>query len=365
MKTSERRRGNYVIEDGRSYSKKFNSEMLTIARRSRGLNQGQLAKLLSINQSHLSKIEAGLIAIPEDILMKLPKVLGYHQAFFYRADHRVGIEGAIIYHRMRQSISRRLLDKIEAQVNIYRMHISDLLRSVDIEECKIYSCDIDEYEGPSNIASTIRASWRLPSGPIQNLVSTVESAGGIVIPYDFGTKQIDGLSQWIPTHPPLFFINTNIPPDRFRMSLAHELGHIIMHAIPRPNMEEEAFEFAAELLTPKRDIGPSLQSLSFYKLADLKSHWGVSMAALIYRAEKLRLLSANQILSLRKQMAPFRVNEPVDIPKEEPTLLSSIIGVYLNELGYNISQICSMLSIDEKEFHELYNIRYRHLRLAQ
>ena len=346
--------------------REFNPEMFVIARKSRGLTQGKLAERLSMKQSHISKIEAGVINPPENMLEKLPQILEYQDDFFYRNDQCFGIGAAIIYHRMRQSISSKLLDKIEAQINVYRMHIARLLRSVDVAECKIHSYDIDEYGGSANIANTIRASWMLPSGPIKNLVRAVENAGGIVIPYDFGTRQLDGLSHWIPNLPPLFFINKNIPGDRFRFSLAHELGHVLMHTIPRPDMEKEANQFAEELLMPARDIAPSLQPLTLSKLGDLKMYWKVSMASLVYRAESLARVPAHQILYLRRQMgkAGYRMKEPVDIPREEPAMLSQIIEIYLKELGFTIPELCKTLSIYENEFMTLYNNKRCHLTVA-
>jgi len=344
--------------------RKFNPEMLVIARKSRGLTQEELAKRLSMKQSHISKIEAGMLNPSEKMLEILPRILKYQEDFFYRNDRNFGISAAIVYHRMRQNISRKLLDKIEAQVNIYRMHISTLLRSVEINECKFHPLDVDEYGGPVNIANTIRAFWKLPSGPIKNLVWAVENAGGIVIPYDFGTSRLDGLSQWIPNLPPLFFINANIPGDRFRLSLAHELGHVLMHTIPKPNMEEEAFEFAAELLMPMREIGPSLKTITIAKLADLKMYWKVSMAALIYRAEKLKSVPARHILYLRKKMSAYRMQEPIDIPREQPTILSKIIEIYLKELGYTVSELCKILSMYENEFMTLYRYNNGRRRLT-
>jgi Zn-dependent peptidase ImmA (M78 family) len=265
---------------------------------------------------------------------------------------------------MRQNIAKKLLDKIEAEVNVYRMHVGRLLQSVDIRECKIHSYDVDEYGGPINIANTVRALWRLPSGPIRNLVQVVENAGGVVVLYDFRTQKIDGLSHWIHPLPPIFFINMNIPGDRFRFSLAHELGHAVMHTNPKPDMEKEADLFAAELLMPARDVAPSLQPLTLSKLADLKMYWKVSMASLIYRAETLKRLPAHKILYLRKQMgtAGYRTKEPIEIPREEPTTLSEVVEIYLKEMGFTVTELCKMLSIYEDEFDTLY--KRRHLRLA-
>jgi Zn-dependent peptidase ImmA (M78 family) len=43
---------------------------------------------------------------------------------------------------------------------------------------------------------------------------------------DFGTQRIDGLSQWIGDHPVLL-INVIAPMDRNRLTVAHELGHLL------------------------------------------------------------------------------------------------------------------------------------------
>ena len=56
--------------------------------------------------------------------------------------------------------------------------------------------------------------------------------GGIVILARFGTNLLDGLSFRVQGMPPVFFMNKDVPGDRFRFSLAHELGHMVMHSMP-------------------------------------------------------------------------------------------------------------------------------------
>ncbi|HAG99910.1 MAG TPA: hypothetical protein DCL75_13910 [Ktedonobacter sp.] len=109
----------------------------------------------------------------------------------------------------------------------------------------------------------------------------------------------------------------------FGFTLAHEIGHIVMHQIPTENMEEEADRFAAEFLMPSRDISPDLDSITFTNLARLKSYWKVSMAALIVRANDMGKITQRQYRTLFEQMNKngYRMNEPIPIPVEEPALL--------------------------------------------
>ncbi len=69
--------------------------------------------------------------------------------------------------------------------------------------------------------------------------------------------------------PPCIFLNQHVPADRMRFSLAHELGHIIMHTVPGDEIENEANAFAAELLVPEKQFRRALtgQRLSLEWLA--------------------------------------------------------------------------------------------------
>lgn len=97
---------------------------------------------------------------------------------------------------------------------------------------------------------------------------------------------LSGLSYKVAGLPPLIFINKNQPVDRYRFTLAHELGHLVMHRAPTPTMEDEANAFAAELLMPASDIYNDLRNISIEKAAALKPFWRTSMAALFYRAKR-------------------------------------------------------------------------------
>jgi Zn-dependent peptidase ImmA (M78 family) len=208
----------------------------------------------------------------------------------------------------------------------------------------------------------------LPSGPARDLVKVIEDAGGIVIPYDFGTAKIDGASQYIPPLPPLFFINVNIPGDRWRFSLAHELGHMILHDTPRPDMEKEANRFAAEFLMPEVDISPYLGSLTFNKLLDLKIYWKCSMQSIVKRAKDIGAIPERTATYLFKQLskAGYRTKEPGEFEREKPTLLSKLLGLHLNTMGYTVSNMCDLLGIYPDDFNALYASvsDQRHLRVA-
>ena len=64
-------------------TKQFNPEMLVVARKARGLTQSALATRLTMKQAHLSKIEAGVLNPPENMVERLGVILRFKKDFFF------------------------------------------------------------------------------------------------------------------------------------------------------------------------------------------------------------------------------------------------------------------------------------------
>lgn len=206
-------------------------------------------------------------------------------------------------------------------------------------------------------------------GAISNMTQVIEDAGGIVIASDFGTRHIDAFSRRPSDCPPIFFINRELPPDRWRWTLAHELGHIIMHPgmIPHDDMEKEADAFAAEFLTPAFEIKPQLVGLTFQKLSGLKRLWKVSIQALIMRAYQLAIITDRQRRTMFMQMsqAGYRLREPMELdpPAEPPVLLARIVEHHRRVLRYSDQDLCDVLAINERDLAAWYPRGESRLRL--
>lgn len=339
---------------------KVNPKMLTLARESRGLTQGDLAKAISglrekpVTQGTISKIEQGLLNVSEDIMAGLISVLRYPDSFFSQ-EEEIYAPGMSL-HRKREALPSKTLGKIEATTNILRMQVKSLLKSVENLERKFPYYDIDEYGDPESIALMVRQAWLVPRGPIESMTRLIERAGIVIIECDFETRLIDGLTvNNIDNLPPIIFINKSIPGDRLRFTLAHELGHIIMHKFPSAEMEKEADRFASEFLMPSDDIRRDLSNITLAKLADLKLYWKVSMASLLFKANTLGKLTTWQNQYLWRQFAKlgYKTREPmeIDIPREVPSLLKQLVNVHLNDLQYTVTEFAQILHLEENELY--------------
>lgn len=334
--------------------------MLTLARESRGRTQRELAEALGISQGQLSKIEAGVLMPSTAVLRKCATVLSYPELFFVQGDAVYGPGTSEFFHRKRRAVSSRVLGKIHAAINIRRMNVARLLRSADLPEPRIFHMDLDEFDSVGEIARAVRATWHLPRGPVKDLTRAIEDAGGLVITADLETPLVDAVSQWIPGLPPMFFINESMPGDRSRLSLAHELGHLVMHQAPRPAMEEEAMTFAAEFLMPEQDIRPQLADVSVTSLAALKPYWKVSMAALLHRAQELRCITERKARSLWMDLgkAGYRQEEPpeLEVAREQPALLREMLRLHQRELGYTTAQLAELLLLTEDDLTRVFDV---------
>ncbi len=335
-----------------------NPRMVILARESRGLGQQALSEALNVSQGTISKVETGLIPLSDEMVESLSEVLDYPPHFFRQEGDITGIGIAEVFHRKRQNVPQRVLNKIYAQIEIRIKHIAALLVSIEVPS-NVPKMDVDEYgDHVEEIARAIRACWQLPRGPVKDVTKTIEDAGGIIITFDFETPLVDAISRWVPGLPPLFFVNERIPKDRYRLSLAHELGHMVMHSNPTPDIEEQAFRFGAEFLLPEREVMMDLRDLSLPKLANLKRYWKVSMAALLKRAEGIHTISSNQARYLWSQMsrAGYKSREPIelDVSGEQPCLLHEMVETHRTELGYSIEDIRRLIPLNDDELWKFY-----------
>jgi Zn-dependent peptidase ImmA (M78 family)/transcriptional regulator with XRE-family HTH domain len=344
---------------------RFNHHMMTLARDSRGLTQAELATRLDVMQGTLSKYETGFKDPPPEFVSELSAALGYPEAFFYEAGRPYGLPP--FHYRRRKKLSAKALSRIVAEMNIRRIHLSKMLVSFNWKtNAFIPEIDCYEYQGKSkkalsteDVARSVREMWMLPAGPIANMVELIEANGGIVIPCDFGTDLLDAMSQRIEGLPILFFVNINAPADRVRHTLAHELGHMVLHTITVKSdeeMEDEADAFAGAFLLPADEIRPQLRRFDLRQLANLKLYWKVSMAALAVRADRLKLITPYQSKMFWIEMSKlgYRKREPNEPPKEHANLLRQIIAFHTKKLGYTTTEMAKLLHLTVTEFHEMY-----------
>lgn len=306
-------------------------DVILTARRAAGITQEGLAETLGVTQAALSRYENNQRTPEPDMVEAIAKALGLTVAFL---THPFSLQGAIaVDAHMRRQRAAKVSDwrSGEAHLNMYRMRSAYLLARLGLNtQNQVPTFDPIE-SSPTEAARLVRAQWRMPIGPVRNLTRWMESAGILVVEADFGTHRIDGMSQWASEYP-VVMVNIKHTPDRRRMTLAHELGHLVLHStFVAQDMEQQADEFAAEFLMPEHVIRRELTGAALRpaRLKALKAIWGVSMQALYERAYQFGRVTKEERQRFYKYLNSqgWKINEPgVELLQEEhPELASSIV----------------------------------------
>ena len=349
---------------------KLNDKMIVLARESRGLTQTELSKLLEIPQGNLSRIERGDVGLTEQNLENLSKVLNYPKEFFFQTN-KICIPDT--HYRKAAILDQKTKLKAEAIMNIYMFNIDAMLKDLDIPTNNIPIMR-DQYDSPEKIAQYVRSYWNIGKGPIYNLSKIIEDNGIVIVHIDFETDKIDGRTIFSNTGHPIIFINKNASGDRQRLTLAHELGHLILHSNTMPvfgrDEEPEAFNFGIEFLMPLSECKYDLTgNLTLERLADLKRVWKVAMQAILYRVQEKDILTYNKCRYLWAQINArgWRKSEPIIIPQEKPTLLGRMISMLTEgkyEIGYSKKDLSVIFKLSEEELEERYFKNTGKLRVA-
>ncbi len=312
-----------------------------------------------LTQGTLSKIEHGRIQPSDDLIEKIAIAMSLRSSFFL--DSTYVSQPPVSYHRKRKKLLSGDLASIHGISEMLRISLLKCLEAIELDTSgpSLPAYDLDQFDGDAREAAiAVRSRLKLPRGPIENITKVIEDAGVIVISFNFGTPLIDGFCQHTNGHlPSIIFINSQMPVDRMRFSLAHELGHLVCHDIPNPEQEMQANQFASEFLMPSDDIADDLRDFSLNKAMELKLYWGTAMQALLMKAWQLGKISDKRKTHFFIEMSRrgWRKHEPIEARGffEKPTIFEAIIDAHISELGYSKEELSELFGImpDDLNFY--------------
>ncbi|WP_405365513.1 ImmA/IrrE family metallo-endopeptidase [Kitasatospora sp. NBC_00039] len=344
--------------------------MLALLRESRGLTQAELARAMTkasvdgstpVSQGYVSRAEKGQLTVTGERLELYAAALGYPAELLAVDPEVAGVGVGLVHHRKRASLSAPALRRIHAQLGLTRYQVSRLeeLAGRRPSQLSVPRIEVDDELSPRDAAREVRRLWSLQPGPVDNLILVLEEAGCLVVTVDLDSDLLDAASQWPKGQDPLLLLNSRAPGGRCRFSVAHELGHLVMHGTPGAGtkQEKEADAFASEFLMPAADIRSAFKSqVDLARLAGLKSVWKVSMAALLRRAFQLGALSEWNYRTLTIEMSAlgYRTAEPVEIAREQPGRVPDVVRRLLGECGMNIAEAAACARLLPEDFQRLY-----------
>ena len=322
---------------------KINRKQLSFARIYRGYSQTELASMIEgLSQPNLSKFEKGLNSLSDELLLKIIDYLDFPYEFLSK---NISNDAGLAHYRKRTTITKKDRTDIEYSYKLIGYIIDEMSDSLIWPEFNFKTLDIEEGYSPKYIASYTRKSLGLkPDEPVADIYNLLEVNGIIVVELD-AIDKFDGVSFVSDKGYPIIVINENFSNDRKRFTLAHELGHLLMHLIDNPaipkfrdnKLEIEANTFASEFLMPSEAIKNSLFNLKLAYLAELKRYWLTSMASILRRAFDLKCITKDTYtyLNIEFSRKGLKKDEGFDVYIDSPELFKKGYVMHKSELAYS------------------------------
>lgn len=332
------------------------------ARSAAGLSLRDLAAQVDVTAMAISKYERGAITPSSEVLLGLAKALGVRVEYFFRRNE---VELEAVEYRKHPSLPERSKARILADVR------DQLERWLALEEF-IPTPWATAFRLPAglptkvsamgeieDVALVVRKAWQLGHGPILDLTDVLESRGiKVFATHIDGERKFDGLSATADGKP-VIVVGKDLPGDRQRFTLGHELGHLILKGRLAKALDEEkaCHRFAGALLVPAEKVfhilGKDRARIEPRELLMLKSEWGFSMGGWTLRARDLGVLSTKSVAALwnhfRTQGWDQREPDP-QYPQEEPRRFDQLVYRALAEDLITESKAAELLGLPLMEF---------------
>ena len=339
-------------------------EQIQIARKSRGWSLEFLSTQIdhAVTKQALHKYEQGKDAPGSSVLLKLSEAFGVGIDYFFR-DPTVAVKLGELHCRKRASVGKRKLDQISSQAQETieaRLAIEGLFPADRFTKFRKPSPDkrkVNRLEDVEDVAIEVRKSLNLGLDAIENMAELLEDIGVKVFQWIGDEDGFDGFACWANESIPVIVVRANLPGDRQRSNLAHELGHLIMEVGPGVDAEKAAKRFSAAFLVPKptvfAELSTSRKSLTLDELSQLKTKYGMSMQQWIYRAKDLGIISPSTaqryFFWFRKKH--YSKNEPGPaIPPEQSNRFGRIALQAVSENIISPARASELTGIPIKEF---------------
>lgn len=329
----------------------INYRQITFAREYRGYTQTDLSsKIKGLSQSNLSKYERGVGPLSEEIIGKIISFLNFPQDFFEKT---ISNNAENAHYRRKATVSKSDKLSVEYSNKMIGYIIDQMSVSLELPELLIKYVDIEDGYSPEYIAQYTRRFLGIGDGPVRDINSILEKNGIIIIELDANVDIFDGVSFLTDNGYPIIIVNKNFSNDHKRYTIAHELGHIVMHTSrdflikEDRDKEKEANVFAGEFLMPASMIGKSLENIKLSYLTELKRYWLTSMASIIRRAYYLKYIDKNKYVYFNIELSRkgYKKEEPLNVYIDEPKLFLTAYNMHKNELEYSDDELSTAFSL--------------------
>lgn len=300
------------------------------ARYRQSLSQAQLAELLGVDRSAISRIEQGSRSVTASELSVISKLLNCPVVELLKPRPTVSVKAS------RSNLFRFRSGPVSPEdqaVLSWFLTLHDSLSQVS-DSCETPNVTRNlalraDTEAGELLARRIRKHLGIPPNePISGFSGLLTRLGLAVFGARFPSKsRVAGCMVVDEKRFASIIVNYNQPRSRQRFTLAHELAHYLMDRElrttvcdagwerpgPRSHMEYRADVFASALLLPRQTIQAYLASgFILDSLAEMETSYGISHAAALARLRALGIVNDSTVRVLKKMTPPKGETTPLN-----------------------------------------------------
>ena len=306
---------------------------LKTIRTARGLSLEELSAAMGglVTKQALSKYERGASAPTPRVLVALAQALGV-KAIDLAVPPTVGVR--VVAFRKRSSFPRGTQHALESQVILQlerRTELQEIVGQRCAGDVPLHAYAASNLDDAEQAAERLRDQWELGRDPLEQMVDVLEEHCFHVVGVD-ASERFDGMSAVaeVGGQPVAVAVVTRngVCRERQRLSLGHELGHLVLAPSDGVDEEKAAYRFGAAFLAPRetlvRDVGRRRTDITSEELFILKQRYGMRLAALMYRLRDLGVISDRYAQDWWRYISSmgWRKEEPRETPPEQPRWLT-------------------------------------------
>ncbi len=342
------------------------SERLKLARKRSGLSLRALSSRIGgiVTAQAIGKYERGEMMPSSTVALALAKALDVSMSYLF-SPSKVSLESvefrklASTKVRERAAVEADVLDIMDRYLQLEELLGIDSGRQ-DRPDGAPYS--IDAIEDAEQIAMSVRKAWNLGGDPISNMTELLEERGIKVFKVGL-PESVDGLTCHVHRvdgdDVPVVVCSSTKSIERQRLTIAHELGHMVLDIPTGVSTEKACQRFAGAFLVPReelmREVGHRRVSFGLGELFEIKHIFGVSAAALVVRMRDLGIITkATMVGSFRGIGRGWRKDEPRGLKRTEaPRRFRRLCLRALEQRVISISKAAELLRLPITEIERI------------
>ncbi len=284
---------------------------LSQARQMKGLSMEELGSLLTpaITRQAINKYEKGKTMPDSRMLLAFGSALGVKPDYFFRP-FTVEVDRVMFRKDIKfpEKKSGAIRERVREELERY-LEIEQLCGAQPV--FTLQSASISSSEDVALFANKVRSRLNLGVDGISNVIEVFEENGIKVIEIS-ESESFEGLSGIANDNIPVIVVNDNLSPERKRIVLLHELGHLLMNF--RSDMKPKEIEylcnvFASELLLPSSvllsRIGIKRHDISLAELTDIQKQYGISIDSIMEAMQRLDIITGRRYEGYLKKKRSF------------------------------------------------------------